>query len=109
MSCPEINELYCAMRQDTSTEMTRYINRLQARYGDPRVYQLQEQEMRREEAATLYDQGRRRETRLEDAYHAQVEENRQKHAARVKSLTASQNTHPVSQASGLRSQKLRRR
>lgn len=80
-----------------------YITKLQARYGDPRVYNSQQQEMRREEAAILHDQGRRKEHQLEDAYKAQVEKNRAIHNQRIKTRFPAQSKHPECQATGRRS------
>lgn len=103
MSCPEIVSLYNAIRTDTNQKMGDYIAKLQTRYGDPRVYHAQQSEMRREEAAVMHDQGRRRENLLEDAYKAQVEKNRQVHNSRFKSLSLAQSKRPESQATGRRS------
>ena len=77
--------------------MGQYMLKLQSRYGDPRVYQAQEQEMRQEEAAILYDRGRRREDLLQDAYKTQVEKHRADHKARFKTLSAAQSKRLESQ------------
>ena len=103
MSCPEIVSLYNAIRTDTNQRMGDYIAKLQSRYGDPRAYQAQQSEMRREEAAMLHDQGRRRENLLEDAYKSQVEKNRKEHATRLKTLSLAQSRRPESQAPARRS------
>lgn len=95
MSCPEIVSLYNAIRTDTNMKMEDYIRKLQSRYGDPRAYQAQQQEMRRQEAALLYDKGRRKETLLEDAY--QVTKNRQEHERRIKTLDLAKSRPPESQ------------
>lgn len=97
MSCPEIVSLYNAIRTDTNVKMEDYIHKLQSRYGDPRAYHAQQQEMRREEAAMLHDQGRRKETLLEDAYQAQVKKNRQEHQNRLNALDLAKSRHPESQ------------
>lgn len=103
MSCPEIVSLYNAIRTDTNQKMGDYIAKLQTRYGDPRVYQAQQSEMRREEAAVMHDQGRRSECLLENAYKAQVEKNREAHDTRFKSLSLAQRKRPESQATARRS------
>ncbi len=103
MSCPEIVNLYNAIRTDTNVKMGQYVAKLQSRYGDPRAYQAQQQEMRREEAAILFDSGRRKEVYLQDAYRAQVEKNRKAHAVRFKSHAPAQSTPPESRVTVRRS------
>lgn len=103
MSCPEIVHLYNAIRTDTNQRMGDYIQRLQSRYGDPRVYRVQQQEMRQEEAAVMHAGSRRNESLLEDAYKAQVAKNRKAHEERLKTLSLERSRRPVSQAAARRS------
>lgn len=103
MSCPEIVSLYNAIRTDTKQKMGNYVTKLQSRYGDPRVYRAQQADMRREEAALMFDQGRQREDLLRDAYEAKVARNRELHTERLKSLNLAQSRRPESQAAARRS------
>lgn len=56
---------------------------LQSRYGDPQVYRLQQEEMRRDEASVEYATVKNREALLNDAYERQKERNRALHNAKV--------------------------
>ena len=103
MSCPEIVHLYNAIRTDTNLRMGDYIAKLQSRYGDPRVYQAQQQEMLQEQAAVMHAGSRRKETILEDAYNAQVMKNRKTHEERLKSLTLERSKRLGSQGPARRS------
>ena len=108
MSCPEIVSLYNGIRTDTSQMMGDYILKLQSRYGDPRMYQAQQNEMRREEEGVVHDQGRKREKLLESAYEQQVTKNREAHANRIKSLSLERSTPPESLAPVRRSRTQKR-
>lgn len=57
---------------------------LQFRYGDPRVYEMQQEAMRRQEMAALYETARLQSK--PDIYQANVEKNRKAHAERLESI-----------------------
>lgn len=69
-----------------------YYKSLQARYGDPRVYAQQEEEMRRDEAAVEYARSKNREQLLNDAYERQKDRNRALHNAKVSSRAPPQSS-----------------
>lgn len=60
---------------------------LQSKYGDPRVYALQQQQMKRVESALAHDLSRRNDTLLRDAYAAQRSNNRERHTKRMAKKT----------------------
>jgi hypothetical protein len=61
-----------------------YYLSLQTRYGDPRIYQEQEAQMRRDEAAVMHTKSKKTEELLRDAYERQRERNRDLHSTRVR-------------------------
>ena len=56
---------------------------LQARWGDPRVYAAQQEEMARQEARVAHDLSRRNTALLDEAYAAQATRNRDTHGKRL--------------------------
>lgn len=56
---------------------------LQTRYGDPRVYALQQQQMNRVDATLAHDLSRRNSALLKDAYAEQKTRNRNQHQKRI--------------------------
>lgn len=56
---------------------------LQSRYGDPRVYALQQQQMNRVDAAVAHDLSRRNSVLLNEAYEKQRTRNRMTHQKRI--------------------------
>ena len=88
MACEEID----VMRQQVMFSLRNNVNawetNLQAQWGDPRVYQSQQQERERQDARVAYDLGRRNQHLLDEAYAKQSEDHKKRHTARLK-------THPA--------------
>ena len=82
---------------------------LQARYGDPRVYAAQQNEMIKMEESVLHDESRRTSALLEDAYAKQREKNRLQHSTRLattrQKLNRTSDTRPESRAVAKRTRK----
>jgi len=66
----------------TKQRLGNYYTSLQARYGDPRVYQQQQDVMRQQDARILYTHAKTQEDSLRAAYDKQVDEVRQQHSTR---------------------------
>ena len=99
MTTPEIGSYYDAMTQDMGRKLSGYYLGLQYRYGDPRVYAAQQQEMQRQEAAVVHSKARHTAELLKEAYGKQVETNRSKHSERMaKHRSQSAASHPESAA-----------
>ena len=62
-----------------------YYTSLQSRFGDPRVYASQVEQMRKDEAAVMHARAKKTEVLLADAYRRQQERNRATHTDRIKS------------------------
>ena len=75
---------------------------LQARWGDPRVYEAQRTERLKQDAALAYDLSRRNEVLLQDAYSARAAKHRDAHEKRIGDLKRrnyrAQGKRPGSQA-----------
>lgn len=56
---------------------------MQTKYGDPRVYQAQQEQMRLDEAAVKYARHKKTERLLEDAYKRQQQRNAHVHNTRL--------------------------
>ena len=67
---------------------------LQARYGDPRIYQQQQREMVKDQVMAAHAKDRETSKLLEDAYSRQTERNRATHYARVNSKTGQTTAQP---------------
>ena len=76
-----ISSLVIGQMQNTLGE---HYTAIQSRYGDPRVYASQEEQMRRDQAAVMHARSKKTETLLEDAYTRQKERNRASHGDRFK-------------------------
>ena len=83
MACPEISD----MRQQVSARVHGTVSSwqwaLQSRYGDPRVYAMQQAEMNQREATLSHDLSRRNGELLQDAYETKKTKNRQAHKTRL--------------------------
>ena len=86
MACHEIGQ----MRREVCDAMRGTVNtwqyNLQARYGDPRVYQMEREAMLRQEAGVVYDLNRRNSDLLAEAYAKQTARQRLQHETRMKDL-----------------------
>ena len=81
---------------------------LQARYGDPRVYAAQQNEMIKMEESVLHNESRKTSALLEDAYAKQREKNRIQHSTRLATsrlLNRTSDTRPESRAAAKRTRK----
>ena len=83
MACREFGEYYTAMTSDMGSKLSGYFVGLQSRFGDPRVYAAQRQQMAAQEAAAVHGDKKRAEQILEHAYSRQAERNRATHDARM--------------------------
>lgn len=99
MTYPAINGLYQAMSNDMRNKLGTYTESLQSRYGDPRVYRAQQEQMRRDEAAVMHAKAKKTSALLEDAYKRQQERNRALHVDRLRSrVDQTSSSLPESQA-----------
>lgn len=74
-----------AMTQDMGAKLGGYYQSLQTKYGDPRVYQAQQNEMARDQAAVLHARAHNAAATLKSAYGRQQERNRAVHNTRIAS------------------------
>lgn len=101
----EIGDAMHHMSSDMHGKLGNYMTSLQHRYGDPRVYAAQREEMAMEQAAVNHAQSRSKEEVLQTAYDKKRITNRETHNARMTQLRESKqrtpyhNTHPQSQHS----------
>jgi hypothetical protein len=86
MACPEINQMREEVCQSMKGTVDTWQYKLQARYGDPRVYEMEREAMLREEAGVMYEQNRRNTSLLNDAYTKQSEKQRSTHSTRMTDL-----------------------
>lgn len=83
MSCHEIGVLHNQVRASLSAKVNNWAYNLQCRYGDPRVYAMQQQQMNHQEAALAHDLSRRNSALLQDAYQQQRNKNSKTHNERI--------------------------
>lgn len=77
------------MTQDLSQKLGGYYTSLQTRYGDPRVYQAQQAEMARDQAAIVHAKAQSTAQTMKSAYERQQQRNRALHNTRIKATAAS--------------------
>lgn len=95
--------LYNAMTSDMGQKLSGYYLSLQSRYGDPRIYAAQQEQMARDRAAVQHTKSRKTAQLLEDAYKRQTERNRQIHNTRINNRNDRTSTkHPESTAQSKR-------
>ena len=86
MACREIDE----MRQEVLNSLRGNVNtwqyNLQARWGDPRVYEAELQERERQDTSLAYDLSRRNTTLLDDAYTQRAQKQVETHRQRMDKL-----------------------
>jgi len=97
MACEEID----VMRQQVMFSLRNNVNtwqtNLQAQWGDPRVYEAEELERKRQDARVAYDLGRRNEHLLNEAYAKQSQTDKKQHSDRLKTrLSRKKGTRPES-------------
>lgn len=83
MSCPEIAQMYDRMTHDMTQKLNNYSISLQSRFGDPRVYAQQEEEIAKQRSRVQYNRTKKTAKLLEDAYQRQSERNRNIHHERI--------------------------
>ena len=94
MSCPEMGHVFTAMSNDMSNKLGAYAVSLQARYGDPRVYAMQQEQMRRDEASVAHAKSKKTAKLLEDAYARQTERNQATHKERIANRARQKSSSP---------------
>ena len=87
MAYPQTNDMMRAMSMDMKSKLGGYYTSLQTRYGDPRVYQAQEEQMRRDQASIAHAKSRNTSQLLEDVYVRQQQRNRAVHNTRISTQT----------------------
>lgn len=101
MACQDID----AMRQEVCSSLRGTVNtwqyNLQAKWGDPRVYEAERTERLRQDARVVYDLNRRNTELLSDAYTTRADKQREQHQKRMEELKRrgyrSASTHPQSE------------
>ena len=83
MSCPEMGVNYNMMTNDLGGKLNQWMTGLQTRYGDPRVYQMQQQEMQQQDARVEHQKATKTAELLKNAYTARAEKNRETHTTRM--------------------------
>ena len=79
----EIGYAFDVMRHDMRGKLGSYMVSLQSRYGDPRVYEMQREEMARQEAGVIYSQTKTAEQALSSTYNTKRDTLRESHTARM--------------------------
>ena len=94
MACNEIDQ----MRQQVCERLRGTVHTwqwgLQARYGDPRVYALQQQAMNAQQAALEHDLSRRASHKTKGTYEANVETSKKTHSKRIAAAINSKRHDP---------------
>ena len=83
MATPEMGTAFERMTTDMGSKMTGYYYSLQSRYGDPRVYAMQQEQMAAEQAAVAHRQASTRSEALRAAYDKTREDVRRLHNSRM--------------------------
>ena len=81
------------MTYDMKDKLGNYMLSLESRYGDPRVYQMEREQMIADETAVLHNEARSKEALLASTYNGQREAVRRAHASRTREY---QETRPGS-------------
>lgn len=80
-------DAYNLMTMDMRAKLGGYQRSLEMRYGDPRVYEAQREQMAAETAAVMYSQAKTHEQALSAAYGKNRDQIRETHNARIRPLT----------------------
>ena len=86
MACRDVDVMRQQVMSSLRSNVGTWQSALQARWGDPRVYEAQRLERLRQDAALAHDLSRRNEALLEDAYAAQARKQRETHGKRIEDL-----------------------
>ena len=79
----QIGDAYTMMTQDMSYKLAGYMTSLEHRYGDPRMYEMQREEMAAEQAEVVHRQVKTTEEALSAAYQKNRQRARDNHASRM--------------------------
>ena len=83
MSCPEMGVNYNMMTNNLGGKLNQWMTGLHGRYGDPRVYQMQQQEMQQQDARVEHQKAAKTADLLKNAYDARAVKNRETHTTRM--------------------------
>ena len=83
MATPEMRRYYTVMTKDMGEKLSGYYMSLQNRFGDPRVYAAQAEEIRAQEAALQHRKSQKVADLLRDAYEKKQASNRGAHEERM--------------------------
>ena len=86
--CSEMGQCYDAMTADMGKKLSGYYVGLQSRFGDPRVYAAQRNEMLAQEARVVHSNAGRTAELLREAYANKQKHNRVTHEERMVKLRA---------------------
>lgn len=78
-----LGQAYQVMTRDMGGKLGLYMNSLQHRYGDPRAYEAQREEMAAQQAAVIHANVKTREEALSAAYHNNRQAIREAHDIRM--------------------------
>ena len=94
-----MGEYYKAMTHDMTGKLSSYYMGLQQRYGDPRVYAMQQEEMAERRGRAAHTKASTASEALREAYKAKASKNRADHNKRMTKHqvdhTASSHQQPV--------------
>jgi len=109
MACHEIGQAFDLMSSDMGGKLSHYFYNLQQRYGDPRVYAQQKEQMQQEEARVIHSKARHTAELLKDAYGKQQESISAGHSERMLKRRSDRNpaSPPESSAQPARGRKPR--
>lgn len=83
MACREVGEMTQQVCDSLRGNLNTWQYNLQARWGDPRVYEAEIDERLRQEARVAHDLSRRNTNLLQNAYANQAAKNRDTHKTRM--------------------------
>lgn len=90
MACQEID----VMRRQVCDSLRGNVNvwhwNLQARYGDPRVFAAQREQMQRQQAALEHDLSRRSSVQFQDTYAGETQKIKNAHTKRISGVIKSE-------------------
>lgn len=86
MACPEIAQMRSQVCNRLEGTLNTWQYNLQAKWGDPQVYEAEREERLRQDARIVYDLNRRNTALLSDAYAKQAEKQRSNHSERMEDL-----------------------
>ena len=78
-----IGHAFNAMTSDMRNKLSSYQTSLEHRYGDPRTYALEREQMAADTASVLYSDGKSREQLLESVYDKKRGDARSTHVSRM--------------------------